>query len=296
MYTISADGGTPRRVTYFEGTGAVGWMPDGKRIVCRRSGPVFAGAALLGTVPVSGGITEPLPLEFGDLASFAPDGRRFVFTRISRSGQGWFAYKGGMKNDIWTGDTGSKTFRKIYTTDGTNEFPCWAGERVCWVRDDGGQFSVVSARPDGSDVRRIAGPYRVEVRNLHSDGKRLIYEKGFGLEIADLATGKTQAVTFELASDLRYTRPQLVPANALVDSVSIGPTGKRVLVGTRGADRFPPRQRRRCPRGACHRRRTTAAARLRTGRQTYRLPERRNEGKPTLYCGRRRFQPAPAYP
>lgn len=234
VYTIPVGGGTPRRVTYQEGTTAVGWTPDGKRIVCRKNWPFFGRATFLSTVPSEGGVVEKLPLEFADLASFAPDGKRFVFTRISRRGEGWFAYKGGMKNAIWTGDTVARSFRKIYSFDGTNEYPLWANDRVYWVRDDGGQFSVISAKPDGGDVRRVAGPYPVEVRNLHSDGKRLVYEKGFGLEIAEIATGKTREVTFDLASDLRYTRPQMVPANQFVDSVSIGPTGKRVLVGTRG--------------------------------------------------------------
>ena len=234
VYTIPVAGGTPRRVTYLEGMTAVGWTPDGRRIVCRKNWPFFGRTTYLSTVPATGGIAEKLPLEFADLASFAPDGRRFVFTRISRRGEGWFGYRGGMKNDIWAGDSVAKTFRKIYSSDGTNEYPVWAGDRVFWVRDDGGQFSVVSARPDGGDIRRVAGPYRVEVRNLHSDGKRLIYEKGFGLEIAEIATGKTREITFDLASDLRYTRPVLVPARDYVDSVSIGPSGRRVLIGTRG--------------------------------------------------------------
>lgn len=234
VYVMPAAGGMPHRLTYTGGAACLGWTPDGSRILFVRRWDFFGRPTKIYTVPAVGGWPTALPLEIADSGAYAPDGRRFVFTRINRKYQGWFGYRGGMKNDIWVGNIPAKQFKKIYASSGTNEYPVWAGRRVYFVNDSGGQFSVVSALPDGSSLRREVGPYPVEIRSLHTDGKQLVYERGFGLEIHDLATGANRPLTFHLLSDLRYTRPYYVSAQSWAGAQSLGPTGQRVLFEARG--------------------------------------------------------------
>ena len=233
-YLIPTDGGAPRRLTYLNRyANPRAWAADGKSLFIQAPSPQGKTATLY-RVAEKGGFPEPLPLETVSHASGAPDGARIVFTRIPRADAPWFRYEGGKKNDIWIGDVQRNTYRKVYSARYTCEYPVWVGERIAFVADEGGAFSVLSTRPDGSDLKRLAGPFNQEIRSLNSDGKRLIYERAFGLEICDPDAHKTTAVSFHLHSDLVHTRPGLVPATRQVVDAQIGPTGKRVLVETRG--------------------------------------------------------------
>lgn len=234
VYVMPTTGGAPRRVTFTNSFARMlDWMPDGKSVVVQTDHrPAYYGLQI---VPASGGVATRIPLEFASHASMAPDGSRFAFTRFARSNSAWFRYEGGQKNDIWIGDLKGKTFRKIHSSRFTNEFPSWAGDRIGFVKDEGnGTFSVASVGPDGQDLKRHAGPYPLEVRGLRSDGKKFIYQKGIGLETVDLSTGKIEEVSFSLLSDKPHTTPYWVPAEQGFEMATVGPTGKRVLVETRG--------------------------------------------------------------
>jgi len=233
IYTIPVSGGAPRRVTYRnDSLQLLDWTPDGQSLVFRSN--LFIGGTPVYTVPAAGGYAKRLPLEMGSHLSYAPDGKRFAFTRFRRDFAAWFRYEGGMKNDIWVGDPAALAFRKVYHTTGSNEYPVWAESGICFASDSPEGFTLTSIQPDGKGAKRLAGPYDLEIRNVQTDGKRVIYEKGLGLEVYDPAAGKTAPVRLDLSSDLIHARPFLTPAARSVTFAHLGPTGKRVLVETRG--------------------------------------------------------------
>ncbi len=233
VYVMPVTGGAPRRLTY-RNTSAevVDWTPDGASIVFRS--PDYPRAWTLWSVPVGGGFPRKLPLEFASHLAYAADGQRFVFTRFFRHNHPWFRYEGGQKNDVWVGEAGKLEFRRVFATKGSNEFPVWAGERLYFVNDEAGKFSVITTTSDGKQASRAAGPYDAELRSLQTDGKRLIYERGHELEVLDLATGKPAPARFELTSDLIHTLPYSVPAERFVSAATLGPSGRRVLIEARG--------------------------------------------------------------
>jgi tricorn protease len=234
VYVIPVSGGAPRRITYRNQFAyALDWTPDGKQIAIY-STPLAGKVVAPYLVPAAGGWTQNLPLEYCSELSYASDGNRFAFTRIRRNDAAWFRYEGGQKNDIWVGDTAKRAFRKIYEARFTSEYPAWMGDRIAFAADEGGTFSVLCVKPEGGGLKRLAGPYSEEIRNLNTDGKRLIYERGNALELYDMAAGKVLPVQFDLASDLMHTLPYLAPATQQIFGARLGPTGKRVLVETRG--------------------------------------------------------------
>lgn len=236
IYVMSTDGGAPRRVTFRNAVvRAIDWSPDGKTLLFRAPSGSKAGYVNLFTVPVAGGAETALPLERADTGGFAPTGNKITFTRNPRATEAWFRYQGGTKNDIWVGDLDKSSFTMIYKSKFTNEYPIWAGDKIYFAHDEGdGSFSVMSVQPDGGGAKRAAGPYDYEVRALQTDGSKVVYEKGIGLAMLDLKTGKDTPLSFELLSDRYHTRPFLAPAEKFVTGGSIGPTGKRVYVETRG--------------------------------------------------------------
>src|SRR5438552_11656629 len=63
VYVVPAEGGEPKRLTWHPGADSVqGWMPDGKSIVfaSARATAAPSGAARFWTVPVEGGVEEPM--------------------------------------------------------------------------------------------------------------------------------------------------------------------------------------------------------------------------------------------
>ncbi len=233
VYVMDADGGVPRRITFTnEMALLLDWTPDGKSVLYRTSNqPAWYG---LYTVPVAGGFPQRFPLEFGQHVGFAPDGNRFAFTRFARAGAAWYRYEGGQKNDIWVGDLAAKKFRKVYESRFSNEYPAWVGDRICFVHDEGARFAILSVASTGGSAQKLTELSDVELRGLQTDGRRLVYERAAGLEVLDPTSRQTMRPQFRLSSELMHMLPYLSPADRNVFSAHIGPTGKRVLVESRG--------------------------------------------------------------
>ena len=233
VYIIPNSGGAPRRITYRNSFATPrAWTPDGKQIAIL-STPIAGTTATPFLVPTTGGWVQNLPLEYCSELSYAADGNRIAFTRFPRH-EAWFRYEGGKKNDIWVGDLAKRAFRKIYESRFTSEYPAWIGDRIAFVADEGGTFSLLSIEAEGGGLKRLAGPYPEEIRSANTDGKRIVYERGNTLELCDPATGEILPLKFDLASDLMHTLPYLAPATQQIFNARIGPTGKRVLIETRG--------------------------------------------------------------
>src|SRR5262249_27255265 len=109
VYVVPAAGGEPRRLTYHPGADvAVGWTPDGKRVVfaSQRGHPVYY--TPLFPVPVEGGFPTDLPLPMAEQASFSPDGTRLAYMPFSdeiprtmpRLRRPWRRYRGGLSSQV----------------------------------------------------------------------------------------------------------------------------------------------------------------------------------------------------
>ena len=232
-YVMPTSGGTPKRITSVEGFRAVvGWTPDGKNVLVRYAGEPTN--YTYGTVPATGGVITKMPLEFSSHISFGPGADRYVFTRFARWFMNWFRYIGGMQNQIWIHEPGAnKEFHEITNLEGTNEFPVWCGDRVYFANENKGHWTLMSVAPTGGKVKKEFDA-DVEIRELSTDGHKVIFESGHDVDVFDPASGKTSKVEVDLHSDLIHTRPVLVPAESFVQSASLTPTAKRLLVESRG--------------------------------------------------------------
>lgn len=232
VYVMPVDGGEAKRLTNFHTTAInMGWTPDGQGVLFLS--PRYPRYAPF-VVPARGGEAKRLPVEFAGITRFGPEEGKFAFVRFMRQNDAWFRYQGGMQNQIWIGDAKTKRFKQVTNDKGTDEYPTWGGENVYYVNEQDARFTVMAVQPASGKTKKVAGPYKFEVRNLGTDGHSLVYEKGRGLELVDLGTGHAKELEFDMASDLIHARPTTVPADDSVWGYTITPTGKRVLAESRG--------------------------------------------------------------
>ena len=108
VFTMPIAGGTPKRVTYHpDGDRAVGWTPDGSRILFRSNRESFSRFTQLYTVAPTGGLPTVLPLPMACTGAYSPDGARMVYAPLD-GGQfapgfnnfvAWKRYRGGDLRD-----------------------------------------------------------------------------------------------------------------------------------------------------------------------------------------------------
>ncbi len=232
-YVMPTNGGIPKKLTNIEAFRTVtGWTPDGQGVVVRYIHEPTPYA--IGVVNSTGGIVQNLPLEFVAHASFGPDKDHYVFTRFLRFPSAWFRYIGGQQNQIWLHvPVKGHEFRQITNIEGTNEFPVWCGNRIYFSNEQNAHFTLMSI-PAGGGAPRKELESEFEIRELSTDGKRMIFQNGRDLQVFEPVTGKASTVHLNLNSDLIHTRPTTISPEAYVQDVAITPSAKRALIGSRG--------------------------------------------------------------
>jgi tricorn protease len=102
VYVMPADGGTPKRLTWHpDQDGAVGWTPDGKRILFVSGREAYADFTRFYTVPAEGGVAEALPMWRAFDGQYSPDGTRIAYVPNFQWQQAWKRYRGGQTTPVY---------------------------------------------------------------------------------------------------------------------------------------------------------------------------------------------------
>src|SRR5579863_10101857 len=82
VYVVPAEGGEPKRLTWHPGADTVqGWTPDGKSVMFTSARATWApnAAPRFWTVPVEGGVEEPMALPRAYQGKISPDGSHIAY-------------------------------------------------------------------------------------------------------------------------------------------------------------------------------------------------------------------------
>ena len=139
VYTMPVSGGVPMRLTWHAGPDRVlDWHPDGKRILFasgRESGtPAYRQLYLVST---KGGLPEKLPVPYGELASFAPDGNSIAYVTKITENYPFKRIRSGLASDVYLYDLKKGTADNITKSDATEGKPIWVKNKVYYVSDGG---------------------------------------------------------------------------------------------------------------------------------------------------------------
>jgi len=255
VFVIPAEGGEPRRLTYHSAPDTVvGWSPDSRRILFSSArGQPYPGIAALYEVPVSGGLEQPLPTDWGYWGSYSPAGDRLAFNRHPMV---WSRkhYRGSYAADLWVMDLNSKTARKILDADVPDEqkpnnfWPMYGNGEIYFVSDrevkaKAGTKEVLASRNNIWKIPEVGGqPVQVTHHtsgslfwpSLSSDAKVIVYEENFGLWKLDLAAAKPVEIRINISGDDRENNEETVLVNGEADSYQLSPSSKRAVISTHG--------------------------------------------------------------
>ena len=237
VYVVAASGGEPRRLTYHPGPDkALGWSPDGTKVVFYSTRTTVRDLAQLYTVPVSGGCPEALPLPSGVEASYSPDGGHLAYSPVSQWQPAWKKYHGGQTARIWIADLSDSSVVKVPRDNSNDRDPMWVGDSVYFLSDRSGPVTLFAYDTKAGTVRQAVKNERgFDITSASAGPGGIVYSQFGALHLYDTATGQDAKVPVAIAADLPELRPHYEKVDGhQVLHAAISPSGKRALFEVRG--------------------------------------------------------------
>jgi tricorn protease len=249
VYVMPAEGGSPRRLTFHSDVVkkaptrwgpdnmVVGWTPDGRDILFLSRRTTFnSWFGQLFVVSREGGLPRQFPVPRGGTTSFSPDGSKIAYNRIFRNFRTWKDYYGGLAQDVWTYDLGTKALERVTDWKGTDTYPMWYHDTIYFASDRGGdkRLNIWAYDVGTKAFRQITHfeDYDVDWPSLGDTG--IVFQCGGALYALDLPSEKLHEIDVTVPTDGTRTRPRWVDATKQIQSFDVAPNGKRAVFGARG--------------------------------------------------------------
>jgi len=247
VYLMPATGGVPKRLTFTSTlsrddisdrmgpNNIVMTWKDNENIVFRTRMKTFNDfTGSLYSVNVKGNLPEELPFPRGGWCTYSPDGKKIAYNRIFREFRTWKYYKGGMADDIWIYDFNTKKTENITNTVNQDIFPMWYGNKIYFLSDRNRIMNLFVYDLTTKTTSQITEFNVYDVKFPSLGNNAIVFENGGFIYVYDLQNGKLDKISINITNDFINSRNVLVDASKSVNSVSLSPDGKRVLMTARG--------------------------------------------------------------
>ena len=237
VYVVSVEGGTPTRLTWYPADSkALGWTPDGKQILyatTRETAPRSFNR--LWTVPVEGGTSKLLTKQWGFTGSFDPKGEKIVIDPTSRWDVEWRNYRGGQNASLIILDLNDLSETLIPNNDRHIDIqPIWLNEEIYFISDRDHIANIWQYTPATATLKQLTHFTGADVKWLSGYGDKLVFEREGCLILYDLPTGKTENLEITVKGDFPWAETKWEDVSKEIESVSLSPTGQRILASARG--------------------------------------------------------------
>jgi tricorn protease len=234
-FVMPAEGGEPRRLTFHPGPDvAVGWTPNGKRVLFRSSREAYADFARLYTVPMEGGWPEVLPMWRGEGGSYSAEGGRLAYVPNLKWQTSWKRYRGGQTTPVYIVQLNDLKIEKVPRENSNDSNPVWFGDNVYFLSDRKGPVSLYSYDTKAKTVTQVIDNKGLDFKSISAGPDVLAYEQFGGIYLWDPKTAKSSRVNIHISGDLPATRPHYEKAGDRIQTAQISPTGARAVFEARG--------------------------------------------------------------
>ncbi len=235
VFVMPAIGGVPKRLTWHPAPNiALGWTPDGKRILFSSPRTAYSRFFELFTVSADGGYPQKLPLPTGFEGSYSPDAKSIAYTPLVPAFEAWKRYRGGRASCIWLADLETSHIDKLPRTDSNDFNPMWAGDVVYFLSDRNGPVTLFSYDLKSKQVKQLIENHGLDLKSASLGPGAIVYEQFGSLHLYDLKTEKTSAVEIHVSGDLPEVREHPVNIGKKLANAHISPTGMRAVFASHG--------------------------------------------------------------
>src|SRR4051812_7392948 len=232
-YVVAAEGGEPKRLTWHPGNDLVqGWTPDGRNVMFSSTRATWApsGAPRFWTVPVEGGVEQPLPLPRAYQGKFSADGSRIAYRMNNSWDEERRNYRGGQNRPIWIVDIRSFELQSPPWTDSKDVDPVWVGDTVYFISDRDGVANVWSYETKTKKLAQTTKFTDFDVKTMDAGAGAIVFEQAGYVHELDPKSGAAHIVPITATGDFPWMMPRWDDVTARMTNISLSPTGRRVAV------------------------------------------------------------------
>jgi tricorn protease len=236
VYIVSVEGGTPKRLTWHPSPASVcGWTSDGKRVLyatSRDNAPT--GFARLWTVSREGGPSTMLSSQWAVDGSFSADDSQIIIDRIQRWDIEWRHYRGGQNTPLVILNLADQT-EKILPNESTIDIqPLWLSNTIYFLSDRDWTSNIWSYIPESGELKQITHFTGSDIKWLDGFGNKLVYERDGYLHLLDILSNDSKQLAITINADFPWAETKWEDVTKNASSVSLSPTGKRIIMEARG--------------------------------------------------------------
>ncbi len=235
VYVMPAEGGTPKRLTWHPGNdGALGWTPDGKKVLFVSGRDAYADITRFYTVPAEGGVAEALPMWRAIDGGYSADGEKIAYVPNIKWQAAWKRYRGGQTTPIYIVRLKDLELEKVPRQNSNDASPVWFKDKVYFLSDRNGAVTLFSYDTKTKGVKQEIENKGLDFKNVSAGPDALVYEQFGGIYLYDPASGKAKQVHITISGDLPETRAHYVKVAEQIQNANISPTGARAVFEAHG--------------------------------------------------------------
>lgn len=244
IYIIRVSGGVPIRVTYNPAFDRlVDWSPDGSSLLFASDRESYRDRFnQLYIVSVKGGLPQKLPVPYGEMATFSPDGQALIYSYLKDfqnqpdvNRETWKGYRGGRAPDLWYYNLTNGASRKLTTHDAPDSAAMWTRNGVYFLSERGGKTSNIWRFDENqNNPRQVTDVEGYDVTRPSFGPDDIVFERRgllFRMALANEEISPVDIKLIEDANELRVARRSVTDRLA---GASLSADGKQVLMQARG--------------------------------------------------------------